>query len=362
MSKSVFAVLLLFLLFSCGGKEERVRPVKTDISEYVYSSATIQPDSLYQVFAVVNGILEKNLVEEGDLVQKGHPLIQVNNSSPLLNAENARYSLELARENLYGRGTVLRSIEAEINSAKLKLKNDSINFFRQKRLWDRQIGSRAEYDARELSYEISSNTLERLQTEYDQTRQELETRLRQAENNYKNALINTSDFTLASKINGKVYALHKKEGEVVNATQPLATVGSATTFLIEMLVDEVDIVKVKTGQLVLLTLDSYKNKVFTARVKKIYPKKDERNQTFTIEALFDEAPEVLYPGLSGEANIQIAYRKDALTIPRNYLLKPGTVITQEGQKEITTGIESIDRVEVTSGVTEGTWIYKPKND
>lgn len=337
-----------------------MRPIKADISEYVYSSATIQPDSLYQVFAVVNGILERNLVEEGDLVQKGDPLIQVNNSSPVLNTANARYSMELARENLYGRGSILRSIEAEINSARLRLKNDSINFLRQKRLWDRQIGSRAEYDAKELSYEVSSNTLERLKTEYDQTRKELETRLRQAENNYENARINTKDFTLSSTIDGRVYALHKNEGEIVNATQPLATVGSASTFIIEMLVDEVDIVRVEKGQMVLLTLDSYSDKVFTAKVDKIYPKKDERNQTFTVEALFEEAPEVLYPGLSGEANIRVAHKEEALTIPKRYLLNAKTIKTEKGETEISTGIESMDRVEVTSGITPDTWIYKPR--
>ncbi|MBT8320705.1 MAG: efflux transporter periplasmic adaptor subunit, partial [Eudoraea sp.] len=35
-------------------------PTRTKLTESVYSSVTVQPDSLYQVYAAVGGILEKN--------------------------------------------------------------------------------------------------------------------------------------------------------------------------------------------------------------------------------------------------------------------------------------------------------------
>ena len=60
----------LIVLFSCGSNNDKIQPSVTSISESVYSSVTVQPDSLYQVFAAVSGILDKNLVEEGDSVQK----------------------------------------------------------------------------------------------------------------------------------------------------------------------------------------------------------------------------------------------------------------------------------------------------
>uniref|UniRef100_UPI003D647F0A HlyD family efflux transporter periplasmic adaptor subunit n=1 Tax=Winogradskyella poriferorum TaxID=307627 RepID=UPI003D647F0A len=85
---------------------------------------------------------------------------------------------------------------------------------------------------------------------------------RHAENNYQTSLTTSEDFTIKSKINGTVYAIYKNPGEIANTQQPVAAVGKSDKFIIELLVDEVDIVKLKIGQQVFLTLDSYNSKVF----------------------------------------------------------------------------------------------------
>ncbi len=360
MIRLVFWILIFVFFVSCNTNEEKILPAVTDITESVYSSITIQPDSLYQVYAAVNGILDKNLVEEGDVVKKEAPILQIINSNPKLNTENAKLSLELAQKNYNGSAAILSSIEDEIKGATLTLTNDSINYCRQKNLWDQKIGSKVEYDTKKLAYDLSTNTLNLLKNKYQRTKEELQTQLKQAENNYKTSLITTEDFTVNSKINGKVYALYKNPGELVNTLEPLASLGSSTVFVIEMLVDEVDIVKIKEGQKAIITLDAYNGKVFTAQVSKIYPKKDERNQTFMVEALFNEEPEVLYPGLSGEANIIIDHKKQVLTIPKQFLIDNSKVKTEQGVIDIIVGLQSMDTVEVISGITEETWIYKPE--
>ncbi|MCF4101157.1 efflux RND transporter periplasmic adaptor subunit [Gillisia sp. M10.2A] len=353
-------VLLVLLMQSCNNEEERVQPMRTQITELVYSSVTIQPDSLYKVFASVNGILERNLVEEGDIVRKGDLLAQIINTNPQLNRENAKLALELAQTNYAGNAAILKGIQEEINAAKLQLKNDSINYFRQKNLWNQKIGSKIEYDSKKLKYELASNSLKLLQTKYEQTENSLLTELRRAQNNYNSSKVTTEDFTISSKINGKVYALNKNPGEIINTVEPLAAVGSANVFVIEMLVDEVDIVKIKVGQLVLITLDAYNTTLFNAKVSKIYPRKDERNQTFMVEGFFENGPEVLYPGMSGEANIVIAKKEEALTIPKQYLIDENKVRTENGIVEVEIGLQSMDTVEVLSGITAETWLYKPE--
>ncbi|MEL6810331.1 MAG: HlyD family efflux transporter periplasmic adaptor subunit [Bacteroidota bacterium] len=354
-----FVCFLSFaFLFSCSNTGEKIQPLKKGITESVYSSITIQPDSLYQAYASVHGILDKNLVEEGDEVTKGTKLIQIINSNPKINAENARLSLELARSNLNGSAAILQGIEEEINAAQLQLTNDSVNYFRQKNLWEQQIGSKVEYDAKKLGYELTRNRFDQLKDTYHRTKNELQTQLLQAENNYRTSLITTGDFTIESKIHGKIYALHKNPGEIVNTVEPLALIGSSSVFIVEMLVDEVDIVKVKPQQKVLVTLDAYKGELFMARVDKIYPKKDERNQTFVVEALFESSPEVLYPGLAGEANIIVAEKKEALIIPKEFLWGGNRVKTENGMVEIVVGLQNMDSLEVTSGINAQTWIYK----
>ncbi len=358
MKKLLFACCL-FLWFSCGQKEERIFPTKTHLTESVYSSVTIQPDSLYQAYAAVSGILDRNLVEEGDSVSTGTPLMQIINNAPKLNTENAQFALKLARENYGGSAGILKSLQDEILSAELALQNDSINYFRQKNLWEQNIGSQVQFENKKLAYELSRNKVRLLKNNYERTEKELLTNLQQANNNYRTSEIFTKDFTVTSKINGKVYAIYKNPGEIVNTMEPLAAVGSAEAFIIELLVDEVDIVKINVGQKTLVILDAYGTEVFEAEISKIYPKKDERSQTFKVEAVFKNPPQKLYPGLAGEGNIIIAEKENVLTIPREYLINDNQVQTEDGLKRVSIGLKNLEWVEILDGVDEDTEILKP---
>lgn len=358
--KLVSFFIISLVLLSCNKKQDKILPIEKTLTESVYSSVTIQPDSLYQAYAIVAGILDNNLVEEGAIVSKAQTLMQIINNTPKLNSQNAKFALDLAKENYNGSAAILNSIEEEIAAAKLKYKNDSINFFRQKNLWDKKIGSKAEYDAKKLNFELAINNLKVLRSKYNRTKNELLTTVKQAQNNYQTSLIATKDFAVKSKINGKIYALYKEPGEIVTIMEPLASIGSATNFIIEMLVDEVDIVRISKEQDVLINLDAYANKVFKGTVSKIYPQKDERNQTFKVEAVFENPPEVLYPGLSGEANIVIATKNKVLTIPKAYIIDDDKVKTVDGLITITTGLQNMEFVEVLTGITKDTYIYKPE--
>jgi len=358
--RGILVAICLSLFLSCKDRQDSLFPTKTRLTESVYASVTVQPDSLYQAYASVDGILDNNLVEEGQLVDKGAALMQIINNAPKLNTDNARLALQLAQENYMGSSAILGQLEDQIQSASLSLKNDSINYARQKRLWEQHIGSKVQYEGNKLAFELSQNNLKQLNNKYDQTKNELSTQLRQARNNYATSQITTKDFTVTSKINGKVYALFKNPGEIVSTMEPLASVGSASDFIIEMLIDEVDIVKLGVGQKALITLDAYGSEVFEAKISKIYPKKDERSQTFKVEAKFEHPPKRLYPGLSGEGNIIIAEKENALTIPKEYLFEGNKILTPDGAVEVTVGLQNLDRVEIPKGIGETTEILKPK--
>ena len=293
------------------------------------------------------------------MVKKGDPILQVNNRTPKLNSENAYLTLQQSKENFQGNAAILKSIEDDIYAAELKFNNDSINFARQQRLWEQNIGSKAEFDTQKLAYELSKNQLRQQKSSYARTKNDLETALQQAKNSYSSSKIIAEDYTINSKINGKVYALFKEPGELINTLEPLGAIGSATDFKIEMLIDEVDIIKIKIGQTTLVTLDAYPKAVFTATVSKIYPKKDETSQTFKIEAIFDSPPKVLYPGLAGDGNIVISKKEEALTIPREYLVEGNKVITEDDTIIVKVGAENLERIEIISGITENDMILKP---
>lgn len=274
MKKIALVIVTLAVLSSCGEDERKtVSPEVKTITESVYSSATVQPDSMYNVFSSVAGILEDNLVDESDQVVLGQKLFQITNNNPKLNTENAKLAMQIAKDNYAGENPVLTDMLNELKLAQLKLTNDSMNYERQKSLWSQKIGSKAEYDAKKLVHETSKHTYKTLRNKFERTSVQLKQQYQQAVNNYEASLTLTKDFTIESKIAGKVYAIYKNPGEIISAQQPIAMIGSSSDFILELLVDEVDVVKLALNQEALITLDAYKNKVFRATVVKIYPQK-----------------------------------------------------------------------------------------
>ncbi len=361
--KKIFYYSTALLLFGCGGEDRvSISPEIKTITESVYSSVTIQPDSMYNVYSSVTGILDKILVNEGDKVIMGQDLFQITNNNPKLNTENAKLAMQIAKDNYNGENPVLTDLLNEVKLAELKLTNDSMNYERQKNLWNQKIGSKAEFDAKKLQYETSKNTVKTLHNKFDRTSVQLKQQYQQAVNNYEASLTLTKDFTIESKINGTVYAIYKNPGEIISAQQPVAMLGSSNQFIAELLVDEVDVVKLNLDQEALITLDAYSEKVFRASVSKIYPQKNNRSQTFKIEARFIDVPEKLYPGLSGEANILINQKQQALVIPRSCLMEGNKVETETGLVEITVGLESLDYVEVLKGLSKNDKVFLPAEE
>jgi multidrug resistance efflux pump len=355
-----FLFLFCILLFGCENESEKIKARQGSITESVYASVTIQPDSLYQVHAAVGGILDQVFVEEGDVVKEGDRILQIKNETPELNVENARLGLELARKEYQGSTAILLKIQQEIDMARLNLRQDSVDFYRQKNLWENNIGTESEFDRKKLAYEISQKNLERLQNEYNRTSLQLETQLKQARNTYETTRLAAGDYLITSVMNGRVYSLFKEPGESVTFQEPVATIGSKSHFIIHMLIDEVDIGRVSVGQEVLLTLDAFGDRVFRGRITRILPQKDERTQTFSVEAEFLEPPPSLYAGLSGEANIVIKHKPDALIIPRHYLIDENKVQTENELVEVVTGLKSMEEIEILSGIDSSTYIVKPE--
>ena len=358
--KALIVTIFLAFLHSCRNGEERVRAEITSLTESVYAALVVQPDELYQVHSAISGIIEIIHVAEGDTVIKGSPLIQVRNTNPRLNLENSRLVLDMAQSNYKGRANLLNELRSEIEIAQLKLSNDSLNYVKQKNLWDKNIGTRNTFESRELAYKTSRANLQLLKNRLTRTEEDLLTALKEAQNNYQNALHTNKDYTVTSKIDGRVYDLFKEPGEIVSPQEPIASIGHTQRFIMEMEVDEVDIARVEAGQRVIITLDAYPKTTFNARVNRIYPTKDVATQTFKVEAEFTDVPAKLFPGLSGEANIIVRTRDNVLVVPKAYVNGNNEVKTDRGVVKVTTGIESLDKVEILSGIDTTMNLYLHK--
>lgn len=195
---------------------------------------------------------------------------------------------------------------------------------------------------------------------YSDLLKDLEFKARQAKKNLAISQYRESEFVIKSDMDGKVYSLAKEQGEIINPQTPLAIIGDASVFLLELQIDEYDIAKVKLGQTVLLTMDSYPNHVFEARISKIYPLLNERTRSFIAEAEFVKQPPVLIANLTAEANIVIQVKEKALTIPRSYLIDDSMVLVGKDKKhKVMTGLKDYQKLEILKGINASDMIYKP---
>lgn len=356
--KNLVLYAIGILLLSCGKKQETSLPTVGTITESIYASGVLKTADQYQAFVTVNGIISKILVNEGDSVQVGSPLVLVTNETQRYAAENA--SLAADFNDLTANTGKLDEAKLVIESAKNKFKLDSALYFRQKNLWEQQIGTKVDFEMKELAFQTSkSNYLSAIQRFRDLKRS-LAFNSSQAKKNLQISANQAQDFILRSKSNGIVYSILKSIGEIVSPQSPIAVIGNYQDFVLEMQVDENDILRVQNGQKVIVTLDSYKNQAFEAKVSKISKIMNERSKTFLVEAKFTKAPTKLFPNITFEANILLNKKENALLIPRNYLKQDSIVTLGTGEERIVkVGLKDFQKAEILSGLKATDEIVKP---
>nr|WP_294943396.1 efflux RND transporter periplasmic adaptor subunit [uncultured Mucilaginibacter sp.] len=357
---SVFGFLLLLTISACTKRRESTKASVHDISISLYASAIVKADGQYTSYSVVPGIVKTVNVVPGQPVKPGQVLFTLDNAEANLNVENSLRNLEFNRDNYRSGSEKLQEGIYKVQQAKDKFLLDSSFFYRQQNLWSQGIGTRAEFDQRSLNFNNARIDYQLAKKNLSQLKKDLKIEMQTAGTNYQISTKRRNDYTIKSEISGLVFNVIAVKGELINNQSPLAVIGEPGGYYLEMSVDENDIVKVKTGQRVEITMDSYKGKVFTGTVNKIYPIMDERSRTFRVDAQFVDAPQQLYPNLSAEVNTVIETKRKVITIPRAYLDKYNRVwLPGNRKRQVVIGANDERIVEIKRGLKELETIYRP---
>ena len=358
--KKIFLITLLFVL-SCKEKFDEIKPTIGNVTESVYASGIIKSENQYTVFSSVSGILKKIDVVAGQSITRDQLLFELENDKAELNTQNARLTYQLSQnDNRYIQDKI-KEMEIKVQLSRDKLLVDKSLYDRNKRIKKYNIISEVDFEKVTLAYKSSQLNLQTSQKQLSQLKLQLN-----FDQNKNNILLQIgqktqSDYAIKSAFSGEIFDVLVKEGTLITPQIPLAIIGQKNAFLLELEVDENDMARVKLNQSVLITLDSYKNQVFNAKIDKIYPIMDERSRTFKIEAHFINPPKKLYPNLSAEANIIIQIKKNAITIPKVYLLKGDSIQTSKKEKrKVKIGLSDYQKVEILVGLKADEIIYKPK--
>ena len=353
----MFLYVCLLSLFSCDSRREYITPIVQGITESVYASGMVKSSNQYEVFSTVNGIILQVHVREGDIVRKGDPLVTLQSETSRLDIESAKISS--AFTSVASNLEKLDEIKLNIRFAKERMQADSLLLERQRNLWRNDIGTRNELEQRELVWKNSVTAYHSALLEYRNLKKQIDYSAQQSENRLRMSKAVADEYVIKARQNGRIYNLLKEEGELINVQTPIAIVGDASQFILDLQVDEYDISKIKIGQQIILSLDSYKGQAFEASVQMIEPIMNNQSRSFRVEASFITKPLNLYPNLNIEANIVINSNRNALTIPRAYLLDEHYVLLKNGQKrKVVVGLKDYERVQIVQGLSEHDIIQK----
>lgn len=353
------AVTVTTLAVGCGGKNETVQPQFKKLTSAVYASGTLLPEQEYKVVPSIDGYLQETYVKEGDTVTKGQELFYVSNEVREVQEQGANAVVQRTIRTVSDDAPMFKELEGRIEVARIRKEQDELQYNRYKKLHEEDAISKSSYEKYYLQYQSSLKDYQNLKQQYEQQRLSGKLQLQQAENQLQVNRAQQNIGRLKSFVNGVVYEIYKKQGDLVTPNQPVALVG-AGNLIAKLYVDEDDLDKVYEGQQVMITMDAYDDKVFKARIKKIYPILNKVEQSFKVDAVFDEALPVGTYGLNLEANIVLAENKEVMVIPRAALQKGDSVWVKKDGEElkvpVKTGIADDQWVEIKSGLNKSSTI------
>ena len=355
--KHYFLLLLLpvFALAACGGSKEQVFAQRRDLTQAVYASGKLFPKNDYKVFARLPGYVQQIHVHVGDTVRIGDPIITIRSEVSEINVEVARNQYQLASNNASESGPLLNTLVKDLEGARAKYQLDSVTASRYANLLAQNATSRQQADQAQTQFEISRAAWQKAQSNLQNTRARLRTESENARLQLEAQTSNRSDYVITAAVAGRVYDVVPKVGELVNTQQTLFEIGDATNFEVELSVDETDVSLLKDGQQVVYAIDAYENTKFEGQLTEVYPRISSGNKTARVIGSIAVPADIrVFAGLSVEANIVIAERKNILVIPREYLQPGNTVRTKSSEQPVPvkTGVSDLQFVEIVSGLTE----------
>ncbi|MBE9575794.1 efflux RND transporter periplasmic adaptor subunit [Flavobacterium proteolyticum] len=353
MKNSLFLLLTLSTLVSCGTKEEG-KPVVQDIKELVFASGELEWDNSYNLTAQTDGILVNATFDVGNKVTENQIIASIDNKTNENNTASAKDLVVISKENLTDNAPALQQLQQNIKFAESKYQQDKTQAERYKRLYDSQSIAKVEYENMQLAAENSLSQLNALKKQYQQVLQQSKQNYINTENQLKNNQVVLGYNKLVVPQKGTIIKKLKFSGDYVKKGDVIAVIADENKVEGVLNVDENSIGKVKIGQTVFVQLNTNKNEVYNAKISEILAAFDEQTQSFICKVIFDKPLNTSLYGTQLEANILVGEKKNALLIPRNFL-GFGNKVMVKGKDEaviVKTGIVSTEYVEILDGITK----------
>jgi membrane fusion protein (multidrug efflux system) len=283
---------------------EAVNVSSADMAAYYASTTTLEAENQARVVAKVAGIIEQIHVEEGDFVEAGQPLAQL---------EDEQYRLEL-------------------NRAKALLKQRENEYKRKKELYERNVISAEDFENAKYSYEDQKAS-------------------------YELAKLNVEHTTIKAPIDGIISERSIKSGNMLSNNEETFTITDMDPLLAVLHAPEHEMSKLKVGQKALLKADALPAQTFQGEILRLSPTVDPSTGTFKVTVAVRDETYQLKPGMFGRIRIMYDLHPNALQIPKSAVISEDdsehVFVVRDQQafrKAIQTGYSEENMVEVLDGL------------
>ncbi len=358
------------------GGGEKILEVQTGkvrrqkIVQKVNATGKIQPKTQVKISADVSAKITKLAVVEGQWVEEGAFLVE-------LDRERYIASVERAEANV-------RSAQANATLVHENMKRTEKEYTRSKELVAQNLESQAAFEDKQAAYQVEVARYEAAMNEVEQARASL-----------KQARDDLSKTTIFAPMAGTISDLNKEQGEIAIGSQfqedVILVISDLSEMEAQVNVDENDIVSVAIGQKAEIEVDALLDQMLTGVVCEIANSANvagagtsDQKTEFEIKISITNPPETLRPGMTASADVITNTEESALSVPiQSVAVRAVDQLAMAGEsrkdaearytadrdgfveivfcidngkavaKQVKTGIQSDELIEVLQGLREG---------
>jgi membrane fusion protein (multidrug efflux system) len=293
-----------------------------DMEEAIEATGQLIARDKAQIAAEVDGRITDVVLEEGDWVEPGVLLLEIDPERRQLDFDNAAARLAEAQ-------AMLVDAEREVR--------------RVVQLHRRSVASQAQLEDAETALQTAQSRVAAARASTALTRRALR------------------DASLRAPFAGRIAKRYVSTGEFVKVGQPLFELVSLDPIEAEFHLAEVDSGRVQLAQEVTVQVAPHPDELFGGVVTVVSPTIDSRTRTLRVRAALPNPDGRLRPGLFARVNVGLSRRENVMMIPEEAVLQraDGAVVFRlngKGSVErriVEVGVHEYGAVEIRSGLAMG---------
>lgn len=342
-------------------------------------SARVETRSRVGVGSTVVGRVQTVAVREGDTVQAGQLLVQLEPADLTANAQQAQASLAQARAQLANLRTNSRiGSQAQVAQAQASVTQAQADFARSQRLVQQGFLSPAALDDKRKALQVAQAQLQAAQAEAQASAdggaqlRASEAQVQQAEAALAIAEARLAQTRITAPSAGRVLQRSVEPGQIVQPGTALLQLALEGPLQIVAQVDERFLDQLREGQAAQVVADAFADQRLAARIVSIAPGVDAQRGAVEVKLALDGAPPAfLREDMTLSVSVETGRQAQALVVPLEALQSvaesgaqaQAQVLVLDGgraaKRSVQLGLRTLEAAEIRQGLQAGDTVLLP---